>query len=106
MVNDDEGRESENRFVCVYRYKEIWSGNDIDEEAYESVNVNVIDFDTDEVKGSDNGVVNASGTSDVEHLVSDFDFESVSSPFVDLENLVGRISLLTSLWSSGDDHRP
>jgi hypothetical protein len=104
MVNDDEGRASGNRFVCVYRYKEIWSGSGNDEEAYESVNG--IDFDIDEVRASDSGVEKASGTSDVEHLVSDFDFESVSSPFVDLENLGGRISLLTSLWSSGHDHHP
>jgi hypothetical protein len=95
MVSGGEGQESENQLVCVYRYTVIWTGSGNDEEAYESVNG--IDFDIDEVKGSDNGVVKESGISDVEHLVSDF--ESASS-------LVGRISLLTSLWSSGDDHRP
>jgi hypothetical protein len=104
MVNGDVGRESGNRFVCVYRYKEIWSERDIGEEGIESVNG--IGFDIDEVKGSDNAEVKGSGMSDAEDLVSDFDFESASSPFVDLENLGGRISLLTSLWSSGDDHGP
>jgi hypothetical protein len=54
--------------------------------------VNVIDFDTDEVRASDNAEVKGSGISDAAHLVSDFDFESASSPFVDLENLGGRIS--------------
>jgi hypothetical protein len=88
VVNDDVGRESGNQLVCVYHYKEIWTGSGNDEEAYERVNV--IDFDTDEVRVSDNGVESVSGISGVEHLVSDF--ESASSPFVDLENLGGRIS--------------
>jgi hypothetical protein len=91
MGNGDEGRASGNRFVCVYRYTVIWTGSGNDGEAYESVNG--IDFDTDEVRASDNGVEKASGISDAEHLVSDFDFESASSPFVDFENLGGRISL-------------
>jgi hypothetical protein len=89
MGNGDVGQESGNRLVYVYRYMEIWS-DDIDEGAYESVTV--IDFDIDEARASDNGVVRVNGISDVEHLVSDFDFESVCSPFVDLENLDGRIS--------------
>ena len=59
MVNGDEGRESGNRLVCVYRYKVIWSGIDIDGEVYESVIV--IDFGTDEGRASDNGVVMVSG---------------------------------------------
>jgi len=88
MVNGDVGRESGSRFVCVYHYTVIWSGSGNDAEAYESVNV--IDFDTDGVRASDNGVVKESGIYGVEHLVSDF--ESASSPFVDLENLGGRIS--------------
>jgi hypothetical protein len=88
MGNGDVGRESGNRVVGVYRYTVIWTGSGNDEEAYESVNV--IDFDTDEVRASDNGVEKASGISDAEHLVSDF--ESASSPFVDLENLGGRVS--------------
>jgi hypothetical protein len=88
MGNGDVGRESGNRVVGVYRYTVIWTGSDIGEEAYGSVNV--IDLDTDEVRASDNGVEKASGISDAEHLVSDF--ESASSPFVDLENLGGRVS--------------
>jgi hypothetical protein len=99
-VNGDEGRESGNQLVCVYRYMVIWSGSDIDEEAYESVNAT----DTSAGRASDNDVEKGSGTSDVEHLVSDF--ESVSDPLVDLENLGGRIYPLTSLWSSGGDHHP
>jgi hypothetical protein len=104
MVSGGEGQESENQLVCVYRYTVIWTGSGNDEEAYESVNG--IGFDIDEVRASDIDEVKGSGISHVEHLVSDFDFESASSPFVDRENLGGRISLLTSLWSSGDDHRP
>jgi len=88
MVNDDGGRESGNQLVCAYRYTVIWSGSGNDAEAYESVNV--IDFDADEVRANDNGVVKESGIYGVEHLVSDF--ESGSSPFVDLANLGGRIS--------------
>ena len=59
MVNVDEGLGSGNRLVCVYRYKVIWSESDIDEEAYESVNV--IGFDIDEVKATDNVVVRVNG---------------------------------------------
>ena len=90
MVSGGEGQESENQLVCVYRYTVIWTGSGNDGEAYESVNG--IDFDTDEVTASDNAEVKGSGISDAEHLVSDFDFESASIPFVDLANLGGRIS--------------
>jgi hypothetical protein len=88
MVNGDVGRESGNRVVVVYRYTVIWTGSDIGEEAYGSVNV--IDLDTDEVRASDNGVEKASGICSSRHLVSGF--ESASRIFVDLENLGGRIS--------------
>ena len=101
-VNVDEGRESGNRLVCVCPYKVIWTESDIDEEA--CVSVNVIDFDNDEARVSDDGVVKASGTSGEEHLVSDF--ESASMTSVDLENLDDRISLLACFWSSEGDHCP
>jgi len=97
-VNGDEGRESGNRLVCVCRYKVIWSGSDIDEEAYESVFV--IDFGN----VSEDGVATESGISGEEHLVSDF--ESASRTSVGLENLDDRISLLTCFWSSDGDHCP
>ena len=101
MVIVDEGLGGESQFVCVYRYKVIWSESDIDEEAFASVYA--IDFDTVEERASDNGVVKGSGICSLGHLVSGF--ESASSPLADLEILGGRTTL-TSLWSSGDDHHP
>jgi len=102
MVNGDEGRESGSQLVCVCRYKVIWSGSDIDGEAYETMFV--IDFGNDEVRVSDDGVATESGICGEEHLVSDF--ESASRTSFGLENLDDRISLLTCFWSSDGDHCP